>query len=513
MALATGAASERGLPRRRGHVLVVDDHADLADNLREILEDDGTIDVTVVGRGGQALERAHARGYDVAIVDVKLPDTSGVELLPRLREAVPDGEVILITGFATIDAAIAALRGGAFALLLKSFRPEELRTTVEQALLKVALRRERDWLERRYRALVDVADVMVLALDPSCAIRLANPKFTALTGVPPHAARGVDLAEEWIADSDRARFRQAVGEVARRGAPREVEAPFGSHEPDTSRAEPARIVRWHLSSEAADDHAASERLVFAIGVDVTDRRALERRAANAEALSTMGTLALGLAHEIRNPLNAAVLQMHLLGKQVEREVASDTARASMRDRVQIVVGEIKRLGRLLTEFLELARPRGLAREAVPIGEVLDSVIELHQAEASARGVFGSRVEEGRKHALVLGDREKLRQVFINLFVNALDATPSGGTVRMTTRTRGDRVVIEVQDDGRGIAEADLSRLFDPFFTTKPGGTGLGLSIVRKILEQHGGSVVVRSKEGAGTTVEVELPAAADAPHG
>ncbi|MBI2388284.1 MAG: response regulator, partial [Deltaproteobacteria bacterium] len=223
MALAAGAASERGLPRRRGQLLVVDDHADLADNLREILEDDGAIEVTVVGRGGQALEHARARGYDVAIVDVKLPDTSGVELLPRLRDAVPDGEVILITGFATIDAAIAALRGGAFALLLKSFRPEELRTTVEQALLKVALRRERDWLERRYRALVDVADVMVLGLDPSCAIRLANPKFTALTGVPTHAARGLDLAEEWIADSDRARFREAGDDVARRGAPREVE--------------------------------------------------------------------------------------------------------------------------------------------------------------------------------------------------------------------------------------------------------------------------------------------------
>ncbi|MBI2388283.1 MAG: HAMP domain-containing histidine kinase [Deltaproteobacteria bacterium] len=225
----------------------------------------------------------------------------------------------------------------------------------------------------------------------------------------------------------------------------------------------------------------------------------------------MGTLALGLAHEIRNPLNAAVLQMHLLGKQVDREVASKDARASMRDRVQIVVGEIKRLGRLLTEFLELARPRGLAREAVPIGEVLDSVIELHQAEASMRGVVASRVEQGPKDARVLGDREKLRQVFINLFVNALDATPSGGTVRMTTRTRGGRVVIEVHDDGGGIAEADLPRLFDPFFTTKPGGTGLGLSIVRKILEQHGGAVIVRSKAGSGTTVEVELPAAADAP--
>jgi PAS domain S-box-containing protein len=503
--------SERGLPpawHGKRHVLIVDDHEALADNLREVLSDDGTIDVTIRGSSRHALEHAAAQGFDVAIVDVKLPDGSGIELLPDLRELVPEGEVILITGFATIDAAMAALRGGAFALLLKSFRPEELRTTVEQALVKVALRRERDWLERRYRALVEVADVIVLGLDPECRVRLANPKFSAMTGVDGASAHGADVSESWISEADRARFREAVADVASRGAPRELEAGFAVGAAGLAGGD-ARTVRFHLSSEAADDHAR-ERLVFAIGVDVTERRALERRAANAEALSTMGTLALGLAHEIRNPLNAAVLQMHLLGKQVEREVASEAARASMRDRVQIVVGEIKRLARLLGEFLELARPRSLAQEPVVIGEVLDAVIELHAAEASARGIGAWRVDEGPGIPPVLGDREKLRQVFLNLFVNALDATETGGAVRLVTRVRGDRVVVEVRDDGKGIAEADLGRLFDPFFTTKPGGTGLGLSIVRKILEQHGGSVSLRSKPAAGTTVEVDLPAANDA---
>jgi PAS domain S-box-containing protein len=491
-----GPASDR--PHLRGHVLIVDDHAALADNLREIITEDSDIDVTVRGSGVQALAYARKHSFDVAIVDVKLPDTSGVELLPRLRDVVPDAEIILITGFATIDAAIAALRGGAFALLLKSFRPEELRSTVEQALVKVALRRERDWLERRYRALVDVADVIVLGLDRKGTIALANPKFAALTGTSTVDARGFDLIERFIADDDRARFREALSDVS---APRELEASLTGHD--------TRVVRWHLSAESRAHGHAQEGLVFAIGVDVTERRALERRAANAEAIATMGTLALGLAHEIRNPLNAAVLQMHLLGKQVEREVPGEDARASMRDRVQIVVGEIKRLGRLLTEFLELARPRGLSREPVAIAEVLDSVIEMHQAEASQRGVTVERVDDGEVVPPVLGDREKLRQVFVNLFVNALDATPSGGSVRLTPRRTGDRVRVEVVDTGGGIAERDLSRLFDPFFTTKPGGTGLGLSIVRKILEQHGGSLHLRSKLNQGTTVAVELPIAAE----
>ena len=505
------ASPETGaLPPARGHVLVVDDHAALADNLREILTEDETgVEVTVLGSGAAALEAARERGFDVAIVDVKLPDGSGVDLLPALKEAAPLGEVILITGFATIDAAIAALRGGAFALLLKSFRPEELRSIVEQALVKVALRRERDLLERRYRALVEVADVIVVGLDRSGVAALVNPKFSALTGASMFVATGENLCDRWIAELDRPRFREAVESVARSGAPRELEASLIAKEGN------ARVIRWNLSAEGVDaghEPRASTPggvpgggLVFGIGVDVTDRRALERRAANAEALSTMGTLALGLAHEIRNPLNAAVLQMHLLGREVEREVPVEPKRAAMRDRVQIVVGEIKRLGRLLTEFLELARPRGLSREPLAISDLIDGVLELHAEEASQRGITFVREFEAKTLPLVLGDREKLKQVFVNLVVNAIDATEEGGQIRIGARAAIDRVVVEVIDTGSGIAEADLVRLFDPFFTTKPGGTGLGLSIVRKILEQHEGVIHVRSVVSGGTTVQVELP--------
>jgi PAS domain S-box-containing protein len=494
----------------RGHVLIADDHAALADNLRELLAiDDPELEITVVGRGGSALDVARTRGFDVAIVDVQLPDGSGVEFLPLLKSAAPLGEVVLITGYATIDAAIAALRAGAYALLLKSFRPEELRTTVRQALVKVALRRERDQLERRYRALVGAADVVVVAIDRDGHAALVNPKFTALTGSDPDAARRTPIWSRVVA-ADRDRFREALHAVAADGAPRELEAGLVASE-----GEP-RLLRWHLSGEPDGQDA----LVFGIGVDVTERRALEKRAAAAEALSAMGTLALGLAHEIRNPLNAAVLQMHLLGRQVERAAIDAETQASMGDRVRIVVGEIKRLARLLTEFLELARPRGLHREAVPIDELIASVVELHLEEARAKHV-SLRLASARstpaaareptvgapREARVRGDREKLKQVLVNLLVNALEASPPGATVQFSTSVVDDRVRIELRDEGSGISEEDRGRLFDPFFTTKPGGTGLGLSIVRKILDQHEGAIEVRSQPGEGTVVVVALPLA------
>lgn len=468
-----------------GHVLVVDDHEDLRENLRALIEADfPDVKVTVVGSGKAALAVAREQGFAVALVDLKLPDTSGVDLIPRLRDVVPSGEVLLVTGFATLDAAIGALRGGAFALLLKGFRPEELRATVEQALLKVALRRDRDALERRYRGLFEAADVVVLALDGEGRVALSNPKLRALPGVP-ERLEGTPFVDV-VAEADRARFAAALAAV--REEPQELELTLGE-----------RRVRLHLSTEREGPEAG---LVFGVGADVTERRALERRIAQAEALATMGTLALGLAHEIRNPLNAAVLQLHVLGKEIERTVEGER-RGAMRDRVGIVVGEIKRLSRLLSEFLELSRPRGLSPEPIVLGDLVDAVVELHREEAAQRGVRCERV--GDERVVVSGDREKLKQALINLVVNAIDATPAGGGVRVGVKGAGTATLV-VEDDGAGIAEEDLARLFDPFFTTKAGGTGLGLSIVRRVIEQHGGEVQVRSVPGRGTTVQIELPA-------
>ena len=162
-------------------VLVIDDNLDLAANLADILEGarELEVEVTCAPEGQSGVKAAAREGFDVAIVDVKLPDASGVDLIRPLRATSQEGEIILNTGVATVDTAIAALRAGAFAFLLKSFRPEELISTVEQALAKVALKREREELERRYRALVEAADVLIVALDRDGKVALMNPRVAA----------------------------------------------------------------------------------------------------------------------------------------------------------------------------------------------------------------------------------------------------------------------------------------------------------------------------------------------
>ena len=219
----------------------------------------------------------------------------------------------------------------------------------------------------------------------------------------------------------------------------------------------------------------------------------------------MGTLALNLAHEIRNPLNAAKLQLMLLGRDVGKLQVAPEAKVALDRRAAIVGDEIERLNRLLTEFLELARPRGLARAPVALAELVDGVLSLERAAAESRGV---RIEIDVPSGLVMvGDVEKLKQVILNLVVNALEAMKDGGRLHLRGREAGDAIELEIEDSGPGISPELLSQIFDPFFTTKEAGTGLGLSIVRKIVDQHGGDIRIESERGKGTRAVVTVPRA------
>jgi PAS domain S-box-containing protein len=477
-------------------VLIIDDNAELVGTLHAVLlsaelSDPGAsqLEVVTASRGNDGLDIARSRGFDVAIVDVKLPDASGVDLIPALRAASPFAEVVLITGFASMDAAIGALRSGAFAFIPKSFRPEELISTIEQALTKTRLARERDELERRYRALVELTDVLVVGLDLEDRVALFNRKASMLAKMGPSDAFGRPFVDSWISQDDRQRMREAIA-LARAGRTQEVETSFVE-----------RRVRWHVSM--AHEAGGVAALVYGIGIDVTERRALEKRAADAEALSAMGALALNLAHEIRNPLNAAVLQLHLLGRHVARLPVDEETRRTLHHKAEIVGDEIQRLNRLLTEFLELARPREPLRELVHFTKLVDNVLDLEQGSAVAHGVAVERELAGE--CVLVGDPAKLKQVVLNLVVNGLEAMKDGGTLAVRLASQGDQVQLVVEDSGTGMDTAALAQAFDPFFTTKEAGTGLGLSIVRKIVDQHRGEVVLESERGKGTRATVLLP--------
>jgi signal transduction histidine kinase len=364
---------------KKARILVVDDNAALVENLSEILEAAGySVRGAMTCAAAQGLAR---EGFDVALVDLRLPDGDGTALAPRLKEAQPDGEVVLLTGFATLESAVAAVRAGACAYLVKPCATQELLVTVEQAM---------------------------------------------------------------------------------------------------------RQVRLHA-----------------------EKRDLSRRAQMAEKLAAVGTMTAGLSHEIRNPLNAAALQLSVLERRIQR-LAKD-AQPSLLEPLTVVKDEIRRLDHILEDFLQFARPREFVPQRVDVVSVVTRVLDLLGGEAERRGIRLERDLDAVPP--VAGDEERLRQVLVNLGLNALEAVKDGGLVRVACRSvpgaeeAEPAVEILIDDDGPGVADESRDRIFEPFFTTKAKGSGLGLSIVHAIVTQHGGRIGVSASPEGGARFAISLPAA------
>jgi signal transduction histidine kinase len=232
---------------------------------------------------------------------------------------------------------------------------------------------------------------------------------------------------------------------------------------------------------------------------------LEQQARETEQLAYVGTLAAGLAHEIRNPLNSLNLNMQLLEEDLP---AGDVGEASRR-LTAVTRAEIARLERLVSEFLAYARPRPLELAEVAAVDLLIGVREVLAGQIARRGAEVRLVDESEE-ASVRVDEEQIRQLLINLLQNALAATEGTGRradILLLARREGDRVELEVHDNGRGIPPADRARIFDAFFSTRKGGTGLGLAIALRIARAHGGELRCDSDYGFGSRFVVSLPLA------
>lgn len=489
----------------QGRVLIVEDNTSLAENIAELFEDEGG-EVRLCHLGSAALAAAAAERFDVAVVDLGLPDIAGVELVPKLRPLLPDGEVILMTGDASLDTAIAAVRQGVFAYVQKPFLPPDLLALGERALAQVQLRRERARLahelrqsERLYRGVVESVESLIVGVDGEGKIQMWNQRAALTTGFSQEELLGSDFVARCVPAGQQAACRELL--AAARQGPRAPEAECDV----VTREGRERIVRWHLTSLPPD--AASGDLILLVGTDVTDRLALEKRAADAEAMASLATLTAGLAHEIRNPLNAALLQLELLTRIAGR-VAEPTPRARLSECARLVQSEIQRLSRLLEEFLNLARPRTLERGRVDIAGLCEYVVAMQRPVAEAAGVTLALAVKDDLPA-VSGDQPKLTQVLINLVVNAIDAMRGAGPGEIVVGAEPAperRVRIWVGDRGPGLADEVAGKIFRPFVSTKERGTGLGLAIVKRIVDLHEGTIELRPREGGGTIAELVLRA-------
>ena len=239
--------------------------------------------------------------------------------------------------------------------------------------------------------------------------------------------------------------------------------------------------------------------VVVVLIDLTPVRQLDEHLAQLDRLANVGTLAAGMAHEIKNALVAGKTFIDLL---MEKHQDAEL--------VDVVRREMSRIDALVTRMLKFAGPAKPVLSEVRLHEVLDHSLRLVQHQLEEKSIAVSRSFRAVPD-LMLGDDCQLQQAFVNLFLNALDAMGPEGTLAVTTETissDGPRLRATVKDNGAGIAPRDLARLFEPFFTTKPKGTGLGLPITRRIILEHHGTITVESQPGHGTAFNILLPAAA-----
>jgi two-component system sensor histidine kinase HydH len=323
----------------------------------------------------------------------------------------------------------------------------------------------------------------LLVIDGEGVIRLANPPAGYLLGQPAAALVGQPYLA--VAPGDPARLRPLL----ERG-----EAALEQEVTWTDREGQDRVLLVSASRLRGDLTDA-----VAIMHDVTETRRLAMQAEQNERLAAVGDLAAGVAHEIRNPLNA----ISIAAQRLKAEFRPTEQPEEFSALLAHLRGEIARVNDTVQQFLGLARGVKLERRPLDLAELVAGVAATLQMEAEQKGV--TLTVECPNMAPVQGDREALHKVVQNLGQNALHATPRGGAVTLRTQSGAREVVLLVADTGSGIDPEDLPHLFRPYFSKKQGGSGIGLALVHRIVTAHGGTVAVESQPGAGSTFTVRLP--------
>jgi signal transduction histidine kinase len=361
--------------------------------------------------------------------------------------------------------------------------------------------------ESRYRGLIENAPIGIFACDPLGRITTRNPRLFEILGKPP----GADRPDDNVL-SHRLGIAAGVAETVRLCLSRgEVITAEHRYTSSWGRTADVRLILAPLRGN-------SGAITGALGLveDVSERRTLEEGLRRSQKLESVGQLAAGIAHEINNPMafvrtNLAVLREEWHG--LKKELGADTPELSERfGECEALIDEslegIERTIAIARDMREFAHSGGVDRAAVDINQLVESCVRF----ASPHCKGATRIDE--RYAPVppvWGSSGQLRQVFVNLLVNALQAVGQVGTVRVETALAGEWAVVRVSDDGAGVLPEHLDRLFDPFFTTKPAGegTGLGLYVSHEIVQGHGGEIIVESTPGQGATFEVRLPLAAE----
>lgn len=524
-------------------VLVVDDEPGIALLCNRILNRAG-YEVLSETNPRTAIEHLQQKRFDLLVVDIRMPEVDGFDVISRAQMMQPDIAVLVMTGFGTVETAIQALRQGVDGLLLKPFQKgEELLQAVRQALTDNQRKRDTARVSA-LRPLFNVTETLFAETDRDRLLELivsaicdhlncsnvayyqvANGKVSVV------AQRGRVFQVDASTDSSTL-AAHLIRRVDADGNPFVINA-TGPGEADaqsllsslglgTALLIPVARSNLHSVMFAARDASGTERsfrgadleMFFVLArqavvamenaglyADLRDyvRRVEDSQEAllRAEKMAAAGRLTASIAHEVNNPLQSVQNCLHLAGRE-------DLPEAKRKEYFQLAQTELERLMKTMQRMLDFYRPGAAKVELVDVLELLQHVLNLTSQQLRQRHIdVETDLPESLPEIFVVSSQ--IQQIFFNLILNSLDAMPAGGKLKIRAREFQHGIEIVFQDTGPGIPENRRNDIFEPFFSTKEGGTGLGLTVSYNIVTAHGGMLDLVNEGEPGACFRLFLP--------
>ncbi len=479
--------------KTKSRILIVDDNEKLCHSLNDILVDDGYT-VETANNGKDAINLSQNNRYDIGLVDFKLPDISGTELINNLANVSPLSEFILITSNATLDSAVEAVKHER--IVSYELKPLDMDRLL-YVLNQVVKRRKAEKDIQKLTHALEFSPTTIVITDEKGKIEYANPRFSQLTGYnleevigeSPHILKSGKTSSElykelWKTIKNGNEWKGEFCNIQKNGK-----------------------LYWESASisPVKNDEGVITNFI-AVKEDITEHKKMEKILLQKEKLNSLGTITAGISHEFNNILaiimsNAEVMKEGFKDNRELEKGLDDIIKAC--DDGGVIVKrmrtfsdlEVNQSGYTLTDIRHI------------IKEAIDFTMPRWKNMAQVSGVkFNIDTKDIKETPEIFSNPTEMREVFINLINNAMDAMPDGGCISFDTKSNRDNVFVNVSDTGIGMTEDIKKKVFDPFFSTrKPYGTGLGMSISYSIIKRHGGNIMSESEAGKGTTFKLSIP--------
>jgi two-component system, NtrC family, sensor kinase len=520
------------------HILVLDDEPGITLLCSRLLRRAG-YDVTAFTEAPPAYEHLNTNTVNLLLVDIRMPDVNGFEVISQAKQIQPDIAVLVMTGFGTVETAIQALRQGVDGLLLKPFeQSSELLDAVKQALIDNERKRDAARIQA-LRPLFNVTESLLSETRPNKLLELIKNAIQGHLHCSNVGYYQIDNSQMWrlligsgvVPDPDKDKAdAKFISELETLGSPLLI----NTHGPGPKKYL-SQLQRWGLgaamfipvrrpntnslffagrkknevpfrevdlemflilSNQAAvaieNAHLYADLREYVRQVEESQQALLQ-----AEKMAAAGRLSVSIAHEVNNPLQSVQNCLHLAGRK-------DLPADQREEYFELAKSELNRLMATVQRMLDFYRPGAVSPSDVDLRDLLRYVLNLMAKQLEKQDI---RVETHLSDNLpsVIAVGSQVQQVLINLILNSFDAMPEGGVLTIQAHVVKDGVEILLQDSGPGIPAEHQSRIFEPFFSTKDGGTGLGLTVSYNIITAHGGTLELASSHGPGACFRLYLP--------